>query len=156
MRTASCVLDPAAVVAPVSRRTFGSFVEHMGRCVYTGLYEPGHPLADEDGLRTDLLPLTRELGVTVVRYPGGNFVSGYRWEDGVGPRERRPRRRDLAWHSIETNQFGINEFIDFCKAIQTEPMVGVNMGTGTIQDAANLVEYCNAPTGTLYADMRAS
>ena len=109
MLRARVALNPAAVVAPVSRRTFGSFVEHMGRCVYTGIYEPGHPLADSDGFRTDVLDLARELGVTMVRYPGGNFVSAYRWEDGVGPRDQRPRRRDLAWRSIETNEVGIDE-----------------------------------------------
>ena len=103
MLHASATLDPAFRVAPVSRRTFGSFVEHLGRCVYTGIYEPGHPTADADGFRGDVLALTRELGVSTVRYPGGNFVSGYRWEDGVGPLEQRPRRRDLAWHTTEPN-----------------------------------------------------
>lgn len=108
MLTADIVLSPDFVVAPVRRRLFGSFVEHMGRCVYTGIYEPDHPTADEDGFRGDVLELARELGITLVRYPGGNFVSGYRWEDGVGA--NRPVRRDLAWHSIETNEVGIDEF----------------------------------------------
>src|SRR6476619_7973799 len=111
MIDASLHLDPAFVVAPVNHRTFGSFVEHMGRNVYTGLYEPGHPAADSDGFRQDVLELVRELGVTVVRYPGGNFVSGYNWEDGVGPLDKRPRRRELAWFSTETNAFGTNEFM---------------------------------------------
>ena len=108
MRTATLVLDPAYVLGPVRPRLFGSFVEHMGRCVYTGIFEPGHPDADETGLREDVLALVRELGVTVVRYPGGNFVSGYRWEDGVGPAEERPVRLDLAWRSVETNAFGLH------------------------------------------------
>jgi len=99
MQQASIVVDPAFVVSPVHPRTFGTFVEHLGRCVYTGIYQPGHPTADADGFRGDVLSLVRELGVTTVRYPGGNFVSGYRWEDGVGPAETRPTRLDLAWHS---------------------------------------------------------
>src|SRR5690242_13391003 len=110
MSRARVTLDRDFVVGEVPRRTFGSFVEHMGRCVYTGIYEPGHPSADGDGFRQDVLALTRELGVSMVRYPGGNFVSGYRWEDGIGPAAGRPRRRDLAWHSVETNQVGIDEF----------------------------------------------
>jgi alpha-N-arabinofuranosidase len=128
----------------------------MGRCIYGGVYDPASPHADERGLRTDVLAALRELNFRSIRYPGGNFLSGYRWEDGVGPREQRPRRRELAWHSIETNQFGTNEFIDFCKAVKAAPMLGVNMGTGTIQDAAALVEYCNAPTGSHYSDLRAA
>ena len=111
MSTASFTVDPAFAVAAVDDRMFGTFVEHLGRCVYTGIYEPGHPTADEHGFRGDVLALTRELGVTVVRYPGGNFVSGYDWEDGIGPREERPVRLDLAWRSIETNQVGTDEFL---------------------------------------------
>ncbi|MFC0534027.1 arabinosylfuranosidase ArfA [Phytohabitans kaempferiae] len=156
MRVASCVLDPAAVVAPVSRRTFGSFVEHLGRCVYTGIYEPGHPLADEDGFRTDVLALTRELGVTMVRYPGGNFVSGYRWEDGIGPRERRPRRRELAWHSVETNEFGIDEFARWAGKAEVEMMYAVNLGTRGVQEALDVHEYTNHPEGTAFAELRRS
>src|SRR6059058_5157682 len=101
------LVDPDFSLGAVDRRLFGSFVEHMGRCVYTGIFEPGHPAADENGVRRDVLELVRELGPTVVRYPGGNFVSGYRWEDGVGPVGERPRRLDLAWHSTETNEFGL-------------------------------------------------
>ena len=107
MARAHIELDKRAVIAPVRHRTFGAFVEHLGRCVYTGLYEPGHPTADEDGFRMDVVELVRELGSTTVRYPGGNFVSGFRWEDSVGPREARPVRRDLAWHSLEPNQVGL-------------------------------------------------
>src|SRR5947209_6770525 len=109
------VLDPAFEVAAVDPRLFGAFIEHLGRCVYTGVYEPEHPATDEDGLRTDVLELIRELGVSVVRYPGGNFVSSYRWEDGVGPVEQRPRRLDLAWRSIETNRFGLSEFMRYLR-----------------------------------------
>jgi alpha-N-arabinofuranosidase len=156
MHRAHVTLDPTAVVAPVNRRTFGTFVEHMGRCVYTGLYEPGHPSADEEGFRTDVLALTRELGVTTVRYPGGNFVSGYRWEDGVGPRERRPRRRDLAWHSIETNEVGIDEFARWAAKAEVEIMYAVNLGTRGVQEALDVHEYVNHPGGTHLSDLRRS
>lgn len=148
------VLDGDFVVGPVDRRLFGSFVEHLGRCVYTGVFEPGHPAADEQGFRTDVLALARELGVTVVRYPGGNFVSGYDWEDGVGPREQRPRRLDLAWHSTESNQFGTNEFIEWCRAAGVEPMLAVNLGTRGADAARRLLEYCNHPGGTALSDLR--
>jgi alpha-L-arabinofuranosidase len=153
--TATITLDPAFTVAPVDRRTFGTFVEHMGRCVYTGIYEPGHASADEDGFRKDVLELTRELGVSVVRYPGGNFVSGYRWEDGVGPRDARPRRLDLAWHSIETNEFGLDEFIRWCTKAGVEPMMALNLGTRGVQEALDLLEYSNHPGGTALSDLRA-
>jgi alpha-N-arabinofuranosidase len=142
------------VVAPVSRRTFGSFVEHLGRCVYTGIFEPGHPRCDEDGFRTDVLALTRELGVSVVRYPGGNFVSGYRWEDGIGPVDRRPRRRDLAWHSIESNRFGIDEFARWAAKADVEMMYAVNLGTRGLQEALDVHEYVNHPAGTELSDLR--
>jgi alpha-N-arabinofuranosidase len=151
---ASLTLDPAFVVAPVSRRTFGSFVEHLGRCVYTGIYEPGHPASDSDGFRTDVLALTRELGVTVVRYPGGNFVSGYRWEDGVGPVAARPRRRDLAWHSTETNEFGLDEFARWAAKAEVEIMYAVNLGTRGVQEALDLHEYANHPGGTHLSELR--
>ncbi|MBG0560088.1 arabinosylfuranosidase ArfA [Actinoplanes aureus] len=154
MLSARVALNPARVVAPVSRRTFGSFVEHMGRCVYTGIYEPGHPLADEDGFRTDVLALARELGVTMVRYPGGNFVSGYRWEDGVGPVENRPRRRDLAWRSIETNQVGIDEFAKWAEKADVEIMYAVNLGTRGVQEALDVHEYVNHPEGTELSERR--
>ncbi|MDL1915647.1 alpha-N-arabinofuranosidase [Anaerolineae bacterium CFX4] len=149
-------IDTNRVISAISPLLFSGFAEHMGRCVYEGIYDPASPHADENGLRKDVLAVLREMNYRSIRYPGGNFLSGYRWEDGVGPRDKRPVRRDLAWRSIETNQFGTDEFMAFCKQIGTAPMMGVNMGTGTIQDAANLVEYCNAPTGTKYADMRAA
>ncbi len=153
---AQVYLDPYRTIGAVSPLLFGGFAEHMGRCIYGGIYDPQSPHADEDGLRRDVLAALRELGYTVIRYPGGNFLSGYNWMDGVGPREQRPRRRDLAWFSIETNQFGTNEFINFCRKIDAQPMLGVNLGTGDIASAANLVEYCNAPVGTYYADLRAA
>ncbi|WP_116245034.1 alpha-N-arabinofuranosidase [Nocardiopsis sp. FIRDI 009] len=156
MLNASLTTDPGAVVAPVHRRTFGSFVEHMGRCVYTGLYEPDHPTADADGFRRDVADLVRELGVTTVRYPGGNFVSGYRWEDGVGPKADRPVRRELAWHSLETNQFGLNEFMTWCRRLGIEPMMAVNLGTRGLQEALDLLEYANHPGGTRLSDLRAA
>ncbi|GAA4958144.1 alpha-N-arabinofuranosidase [Nonomuraea thailandensis] len=154
MHQAKLTLDPAFKVAPVRRRTFGTFVEHLGRCVYTGIHEPGHPTADEDGFRRDVLDLTRELGVSTVRYPGGNFVSGYRWEDGIGPVERRPRRLDLAWHSTETNEVGVDEFVRWCRKAGVEPMMAVNLGTRGIAEALDLLEYANHPSGTTLSDLR--
>jgi len=151
---ASVSIDPAFVVAPVNRRIFGSFVEHMGRCVYTGIFEPGHPTADEDGFRGDVLDLVRELGVSLVRYPGGNFVSGYRWEDGVGPRAGRPTRLDPAWRSVESNEFGLDEFVRWTRKAGVEPMMAVNLGTRGLQEALDLLEYCNHPGGTALSDLR--
>ena len=154
--TARITIDTKRVIGEISPLLFSGFAEHMGRCIYEGIYEPASPQADENGLRVDVLAALRELNYRSMRYPGGNFVSGYRWEDGIGPKDQRPRRREMAWQSVETNQFGTDEFIHFCREIGTEPMLAVNMGTGTIQDAANLVEYCNAPTGSKYANMRAA
>ncbi|MBB1512267.1 alpha-N-arabinofuranosidase [Tessaracoccus sp. MC1627] len=147
-------VDPDFVVGPVRPRTFGSFVEHLGRCVYTGIYEPGHPTADEQGFRQDVLELVRELGVSTVRYPGGNFVSGYRWEDGVGPVDQRPARLDLAWHSTEPNTFGTDEFMSWCVKADVEPMMAVNLGTRGIQESLDILEYCNVPGGSHFADQR--
>lgn len=157
MRTARFTLDPAFTVGEVDPRLFGSFVEHLGRCVYTGIFEPGHPTADADGLRQDVLDLVRELGVTAVRYPGGNFVSGYKWEDSVGPAEDRPRRLDLAWRSTETNRFGLSEYIAFLRKVgpQAEPMMAVNLGTRGVAEALELQEYANHPGGTTLSDLRA-
>ncbi len=126
----------------------------MGRCVYTGIYEPGHPTADADGFRQDVLDLVRELGVTTIRYPGGNFVSGYRWEDGVGPADERPRRLDLAWHTTETNQFGLNEFMRWAQRAGVEPMLAVNLGTRGVREAVDLLEYTNHPAGSELSDRR--
>lgn len=154
MDTARLVINPAFKVGPVRRRTFGSFVEHLGRCVYTGIFEPGHPSADADGLRTDVLELVRELGVSTVRYPGGNFVSGYRWEDGVGPVEQRPHRLDLAWHSSDPNTFGTDEFMAWAAKAGIEPMMAVNLGTRGVQEALDLLEYCNVPGVSHFAEQR--
>src|SRR6266550_3192712 len=140
---ARLVVAPAFVVGALDRRLFGSFVEHMGRCVYTGIYEPGHPTADPDGFRQDVLELVRELGVTAIRYPGGNFVSNYNWEDGVGPKDQRPRRLDLAWRAIEPNQFGTDEFVAWSRKAGVEPIWAVNLGTRGIKEAVDLLEYCN-------------
>ncbi|MEV4445247.1 arabinosylfuranosidase ArfA [Streptomyces mirabilis] len=156
MRTARFALDPAFTIGEVNPRLFGSFVEHLGRCVYTGIYEPDHPSADAEGLRTDVLELVRELGVTTIRYPGGNFVSAYNWEDGVGPAEERPRRLDLAWRSTETNRFGLSEYIAFLRKIgpQAEPMMAINLGTRGVAEALELQEYANHPGGTARSDLR--
>ncbi|MGB3373601.1 MAG: alpha-N-arabinofuranosidase [Microbacterium sp.] len=154
MTAARISIDREAVVAPIDRRIFGSFVEHLGRCVYDGIYEPGHPTANEDGFRLDVVELVRELGSSTIRYPGGNFVSGFRWEDSVGPREKRPVRRDLAWHSLETNQVGVDEFARWLKLTGSELMMAVNLGTRGIEAALDLLEYCNHPSGTALSDQR--
>ncbi|WP_028048801.1 alpha-N-arabinofuranosidase [Cellulomonas sp. URHD0024] len=154
MSNAHVVIDPRFPVGPVNRRLFGSFVEHLGRCVHQGLYEPTHPLADADGFRADVLALVQELGVTTVRYPGGNFVSGYRWEDGVGPRSARPRRLDLAWHSVETNEVGLDEFARWCRRAGVELMYAVNLGTRGLEEALDVLEYANITSGTTLSDRR--
>ena len=141
-------------VGEIDRNLFGSFIEHLGRAVYEGIYEPGHPTADENGFREDVIGLICELNVPIVRYPGGNFLSGYDWRDGIGPREKRPTRLDLAWLTTETNEFGTDEFMKWCKKTGITPMMAVNMGTGTILDAAHLVEYCNHAGGTTISDLR--
>jgi alpha-N-arabinofuranosidase len=154
MTTTHITVDREFTVGPVPRRLFGSFVEHMGRCVYTGIYEPGHPSADEDGYRTDVLDLTRDMGVSIVRYPGGNFVSGYHWEDGIGPVDQRPRRIDGAWHTIETNAFGLHEFAGWAKKANVEVMEAINLGTAGVEEARAIVEYANHPGGTAWSDKR--
>ncbi|MFC5995939.1 alpha-N-arabinofuranosidase [Pseudonocardia hispaniensis] len=156
MRTARLSFNPAFPLAPVRKRLFGGFVEHMGRCVYGGIYDPAHPSADADGFRADVLALVRELGVTLVRYPGGNFVSGYRWEDGIGPRTSRPARLDPAWHSVETNEIGLDEFIRWARRAGVEPMLTLNLGTRGVQDALDLLEYANHRRGTRLSDLRAA
>jgi alpha-N-arabinofuranosidase len=151
---AKITVDPSFTVGPVRRRTFGAFVEHLGRCVYTGIFEPDHPDADGDGFRRDVLALTRELGVSTVRYPGGNFVSGYRWEDGVGPVDQRPVRLDLAWHSTDPNTVGVDEFAKWSAKAGVEPMMAVNLGTRGVQEALDLLEYCNIDGGTALSEQR--
>ncbi|HOU10118.1 MAG TPA: alpha-N-arabinofuranosidase [Clostridiales bacterium] len=154
MKKAKLTLDRDFVIGEVDPRLYGSFIEHLGRAVYGGIYEPGHPAADENGFRQDVLELVKKLNVPVVRYPGGNFVSGYDWHDGVGPRDQRPARLELAWDSTESNAFGTNEFIDWCRAAGAEPMLAVNLGLKGPEEARNLVEYCNHPGGTYWSDLR--
>ena len=154
MSNTRIILDPTDTVADVPRRLFGTFVEHMGRSVYEGIFEPGHPTADADGFRRDVLELVRELGPTIVRYPGGNFVSGYRWEDGVGPTDERPTRLDAAWHSIETNTVGLHEIAEWATSAGVELMEAVNLGTRGIAEAAELLEYANHPGGTELSERR--
>lgn len=154
MTAAHLTVDPRFAIGAVRRRLFGGFVEHLGRHVYDGIYEPGHPAADEQGFRTDVLELVRELGVSMIRYPGGNFVSGFRWEDSVGPRELRPRRLDLAWHSTETNEVGLHEFADWLDKAGSELMLAVNLGTRGVLEALDLLEYSNVPGGTALSQRR--
>jgi alpha-N-arabinofuranosidase len=147
-------LDLRRTLAPLDRNLFGSFLEHLGRAIYGGIYDPGSKLSDSNGFRRDVMNEVRALGVPVIRYPGGNFVSGYHWLDGVGPKQDRPRVLDRAWNSINSNQFGTNEFLAWCRAVGTEPLMGLNLGTGTPEEAAALVEYCNADKGTKWSDLR--
>ncbi|GHH71688.1 alpha-N-arabinofuranosidase [Streptomyces sulfonofaciens] len=154
MSHARLVVDPAFVVGEVDPRLYGSFVEHLGRCVYGGIYEPEHPTADEHGFRGDVADLVTGMGVPILRYPGGNFVSGYRWEDGIGPRESRPTRLNLPWKSIESNAVGTDEFCTWSRRVGSEPMLAVNLGTRGADAAARLVEYCNHPGGTYWSDLR--
>jgi alpha-L-arabinofuranosidase len=156
MATARLTIDPQFVVGPVNPRLFGSFVEHLGRCVYDGIYEPAHPTADDDGFRTDVVALVAELGVSTIRYPGGNFVSGFRWEDSVGPKDQRPRRLDLAWHSTETNQVGLHEFAGWAEKAGSEVMLAVNLGTRGTLEALDLLEYSNIDHGSALANQRAA
>ncbi len=141
-------------ILEIDPRLYGSFIEHLGRAIYTGIYEPGHPTADADGFRGDVLDLVRELNIPVIRYPGGNFVSGYNWEDGVGPRSERPRRLELAWNVTETNEIGTNEFAAWLKKAGAEMMMAVNLGTRGPEEARQFVEYCNHPGGTRLSDLR--
>lgn len=153
---ASIHISSEKIISPIDNRIYSSFIEHMGRAVYDGIYEPGHPAADENGFRTDVSQHIKELNLSQIRYPGGNFLSGYCWEDGVGDQASRPVRRDLAWFAVEPNKVGTNEFASWCKSIGSQPMMGVNLGTRGPQDAANLLEYCNVESGTYYSDLRRS
>ncbi len=147
-------IDTRRRIAPIDPLIYGNFIEHLGRCIYGGVYEPGSSLADERGFRQDVLEHARRLKVTNVRWPGGNFVSGYHWMDGIGPQDARPKRMDLAWHVVEPNQFGTDEFIEWCRAVPTEPFICVNMGSGTLDEAQAWVEYCNGKDDTHYANLR--
>ncbi len=153
-KPARIYIDSRRTIAPLDRNLFGSFLEHLGRVIYDGIYDPGSKLSDSNGFRKDVLDQIRQLGVPIIRYPGGNFVSGYNWLDGVGPKRNRPRVLDKAWNSIESNQFGTNEFMQWCKAAGTLPLMGLNLGTGTPEEAAALVEYCNVEKGTKWSDLR--
>jgi alpha-L-arabinofuranosidase len=156
MKKAKISIGKEFKIGEVDKRIFGSFVEQWGRSVYGGIYEPGHPSANEKGFRQDVIDLVKELQVPIVRYPGGNFLSGYNWEDGIGPVEKRPKRLELAWHSTESNEFGTNEFADWAKDAQTEVMMAVNLGTRGPDAARTLVEYCNHPGGSYWSDLRRS
>lgn len=151
---AKMTVDKHFTIGEVDKRLYGSFIEHLGRAVYGGIYEPGHPEANEAGFRKDVLELVKELQVPIVRYPGGNFVSGYNWEDSVGPVAERKRRLELAWRTIETNEFGFNEFVDWSKQANSEVMMAVNLGTRGVDAARNIVEYSNHPSGSYYSDLR--
>ncbi|SDG59015.1 alpha-N-arabinofuranosidase [Pelagibacterium luteolum] len=141
-------------ISDIDERIYGAFLEHLGRAIYSGIYEPDHPSADENGMRKDVIDLVKELDVPVVRYPGGNFVSAYNWEDGIGPKEDRPVRLDLAWHTSESNEVGIHEFADWCESVGTEMMLAVNLGSRGLDAARNFVEYVNHPGGTYWSDLR--
>jgi alpha-N-arabinofuranosidase len=147
-------VDTRRTIAQLDRNLFGSFLEHLGRAIYEGVYDPNSKLADANGCRKDVLEEIRHMGVPIIRYPGGNFVSGYNWLDGVGPKANRPRTLDKAWDTLESNQFGTNEFLAWCKVVGTEPLMGLNLGTGTAEEAAALVEYCNIDKGTRWSDLR--
>jgi alpha-N-arabinofuranosidase len=154
--TTRVVIDTDRQIAPVSHELFGSFLEQLGRAIYEGVYEPGSKLSNAQGFRNDVIAEVRELQVPIVRWPGGNFVSGYHWLDGVGPKEKRPTVLDRAWNTLETNQFGTNEFLTWTRLVGTEPLMGLNFGTGSAEDAAALVEYCNVAGGTKWSELRRS
>ena len=154
MKQAKIVLDKDYQVSRVDERLFGSFIEHLGRAVYGGIYEPGHPLADELGFRTDVIEAVKKLGVPIVRYPGGNFVSGFHWEDSVGPVESRPRRLDLAWFTTETNEVGLHEFARWADRAGAQMMYAINLGTRGPEQARDVVEYANHLGGSKFSDMR--
>ncbi len=154
MKQAKITIDRDFPAGDIDRRIYGSFIEQLGRAVYEGIYQPDSPMADGDGFRKDTLALVRELEVPVVRWPGGNFVSGYRWEDGIGPKAERPCRPNLSWNSVETNQVGVDEFCDWSKKAGTEVMMAVNLGTRGVAEALELLEYCNLDTDTSFSQLR--
>jgi len=153
-QTTRISIDTRRTIAPLDRNLFGSFLEQLGRAIYQGIYDPGSKLSDSNGFRKDVIEEIQTLGVPIVRYPGGNFVSGYNWLDGVGPKQDRPEVLDKAWNALNTNQFGTDEFMLWCKAVGTQPLMGLNLGTGTAEQAAALVEYCNVEKGTRWSDLR--
>ncbi len=151
---AEIIINKNFQIGPIDKRIYGSFIEHLGRAVYGGIYEPDHETADQNGFRGDVAALVKEIDVPLVRYPGGNFVSGYNWEDGIGDRSKRPHKQELAWRAIETNEVGIDEFQQWAKDIGAQINMAVNLGTRGPQDAQNLLEYCNCETDTYYANLR--
>ena len=155
MKKASLILDKDYAIGQIDPRMYGSFIEHLGRAVYGGIYEPDHPTADENGFREDVIAKVRELNIPIVRYPGGNFVSGFNWEDSIGPRAQRPRRLDLAWGTTETNEVGLHEFVDWARKANTDVMYAVNLGTRGPDAARNVVEYANHKSGSYWSDLRA-
>jgi alpha-L-arabinofuranosidase len=154
MQVARIYVDSRRTIGQLDRNLYGSFLEHLGRAIYEGIYDPGSKLSDANGFRTDVMKEIRSMGVPIIRYPGGNFVSGYNWLDGVGPKKDRPVTLDKAWNTIDTNQFGTDEFMQWCKEVGTLPLMGLNLGTGTPEEAAALVEYCNIASGTRWSDLR--
>ena len=153
-QAARIFLDSRRTIAPLDRNLFGSFLEQLGRAIYDGIYDPGSKLSDSNGFRKDVMQEVRSLGVPIIRYPGGNFVSGYNWLDGIGPKQDRPKVLDKAWDAMNTNQFGTNEYMAWCKAVGAKPLMGLNLGTGTPEQAADLLEYCNVDKGTKWSDLR--
>ncbi len=154
MKKAKLIMDRDFAIGKIDPRIYGSFIEHLGRAVYGGIYEPSHPTADENGFRRDVIDMVRKLGVPVVRYPGGNFVSGFNWEDSIGPRDQRPKRLDLAWFTTETNEVGLHEFVDWAKKADTQVMYAINLGSRGADAARNVVEYANHPSGSYWSDLR--
>ncbi len=154
LQKAQICIDRDFEISAIDERIYGSFIEHLGRAVYEGIYQPGNKNSDKNGYRKDVMKLIKEISVPIVRYPGGNFVSGFNWEDSVGPKKDRPRKIELAWNVVETNEFGLNEFMDWCSKVNTKPMMAVNLGTRDIDAAKNIIEYCNIKSGTYYSDLR--
>jgi alpha-N-arabinofuranosidase len=152
--SARVYIDTRRTISPIDRDLFGSFLEHLGRAIYEGIYDPGSKLSDSNGFRKDVIDEIKKINVPIIRYPGGNFVSGYNWLDGVGPKENRPVVLDRAWNSLNSNQFGTDEFMAWCKIVGALPLMGLNLGTGTPEQAADLVEYCNVEKGTRWSDLR--
>ena len=153
-QTVRVLIDGRRSISALDRNLFGSFLEQLGRAIYEGIYDTGSKLSDSNGFRKDVMQEVRTLGVPIIRYPGGNFVSGYNWLDGVGPKQDRPRVLDKAWNTMNTNQFGTNEYMRWCKDVGTLPLMGLNLGTGTPEQAAALLEYCNVDKGTQWSDLR--
>lgn len=153
MKATICI-DTKNFISPIDDRIYSSFIEHMGRAVYTGIYEPTHASADPKGFRQDVADLIRPLNISHIRYPGGNFLSGYDWKDGIGPKKDRPVKPEMAWSALEPNQVGTDEFLAYCEKLKISPMLGVNLGTGTPRDAVELLEYCNSSLPTYWANKR--